>query len=54
MRSPLIDRRGDTLPRSDILPRSLRDLIAAEAGAQVADERRRHRQRRVRAARRAP
>jgi hypothetical protein len=48
MRSPFIDRR------EDILPRSLRDLLAAEAAAQAADGRRRRRQRRVRTARRAP
>ncbi|NVI88264.1 hypothetical protein [Actinomadura sp. BRA 177] len=48
MRSPFIDRR------EDILPRSLRDLLATEAAAQAADEKRRRRQRRIRTARRAP
>ncbi|NKZ03103.1 hypothetical protein [Actinomadura latina] len=47
MRSPFTDRR------EDILPRSLRELLAAEA-PQTGNERRRRRQRRLRTARRAP
>lgn len=44
-RSPFTDRR------EDIVPRSLRDLLAAEA-SQAANERRRRRQRKAMAARR--
>ncbi|MFA1540148.1 hypothetical protein [Actinomadura monticuli] len=47
MRSPFIDRRRD------ILPRTLRDLIAADA-AQAAKDRPRRRQRRTKTVRRAP
>ncbi|NEA27564.1 hypothetical protein [Actinomadura bangladeshensis] len=53
MRSPFIERR------EDILPRSLRELLAAEAAAQPGrarpgDDRPRRRQRRLRTVRRAP
>lgn len=53
MRSPFIERR------EDILPRSLRELLAAEAAAQTAqapsgNERPPRRQRRIRTVRRAP
>lgn len=49
MRSPFIDRR------EDILPRSLRDLLAATEAAQAAaNERPRRRQRRTKTVRRAP
>ncbi|MER7545081.1 hypothetical protein [Actinomadura sp.] len=47
MRSPFTDRR------EDILPRTLRDLLAVDP-APASKERRRRRQRRIRTARRAP
>ncbi|MFB4305015.1 hypothetical protein [Actinomadura sp. GTD37] len=48
MRSPFTDRR------EDILPRSLRDLLAAEAAQAANEERPRRRQRGTRTLRRAP
>jgi hypothetical protein len=53
MRSPFIERR------EEILPRTLRELLAAEAAAQTAGarsgrERSRRRERRIRTARRSP